>query len=221
VAKRRKPRSERTEAQPRAGPGHAEACAKRLIDIVGSLLALLLLAPMMGLAAVAIVLDSRGPVFYTQERAGKNGHPFTMFKLRTMVVNAEQLLDELIDLDALDEPMFKIKDDPRITRVGRVLRRWSIDEVPQLFNVLRGEMSLVGPRPEESRIVARYGEWHRERLKAKPGITGPMQVNGRGDLPFEERARLEIDYIEHYTLVRDLCILIRTIPAVLRGDGAY
>jgi lipopolysaccharide/colanic/teichoic acid biosynthesis glycosyltransferase len=126
----------------------------------------------------------------------------------------------LVDIDALDEPMLKLGDDPRITRVGRVLRHWSI-KVLQLFNVLRGEMSLVGPWPEEWRLVARYSEWHRERLQVKPGLTGPMQVNGRGDLPYEERARLEIDYIEHHTLWRDVGILLKTIPAVILGKGAY
>jgi lipopolysaccharide/colanic/teichoic acid biosynthesis glycosyltransferase len=195
---------------------------KRLVDIVGSLLALLLFAPVMALAAVLIKLDTPGPVFFKQERAGRDGRPFIMYKLRTMVVGAEEMLDQVIDAGTPgDDPLFKIRDDPRITRVGQILRRWSIDELPQLLNVLWGEMSLVGPRPEESRIVARYGEWHRERLLAKPGITGPMQVNGRGDLPFEERAALEIAYIENYSLWRDMCILVKTIPAVLGGEGAY
>jgi exopolysaccharide biosynthesis polyprenyl glycosylphosphotransferase len=199
----------------------AQNCVKRLMDIVGALLGLLLSAPLMAAAAILIKLDSRGPILFVQERVGRGGKPFNMLKFRTMVENAEELLDQYIDIDALEEPMFKLEDDPRVTRVGRFLRRWSIDELPQLFNVLRGEMSLVGPRPEELRIVARYSEWHRERLMAKPGITGPMQVNGRGDLPFEERARLEIDYVEHYALWRDVAILLRTIPAVILGRGAY
>ena len=197
------------------------ALVKRAIDVIGALSAILLFAPLMALAALAVKLDSRGPILFVQERAGKHGKPFKMFKFRTMVENAEELLDQVVNLDALQEPMFKLEEDPRITRVGRFLRRWSIDELPQLFNVLRGEMSLVGPRPEESRIVARYSEWHRERLMAKPGITGPMQVSGRGDLPFEERARLEIEYVRRYTLWRDLSILLRTIPAVILGTGAY
>jgi lipopolysaccharide/colanic/teichoic acid biosynthesis glycosyltransferase len=144
-----------------------------------------------------------------------------MFKFRTMVENAEELRKPILNARTQEGSALKLKDDPRITRVGRFLRRWSIDELPQLFNVLRGEMSLVGPRPEESWIVAQYSEWHRERLKAKPGITGPMQVNGRGNLHFEERARLEIDYVEHHTLWRDLAILLKTIPAVILGRGAY
>ena len=204
-----------------AGIRGARAWIKRAIDVIGALIAIPILAPLMALAAVAIKLDSRGPILFVQQRAGRGGKPFGMFKFRTMVENAEELLEQLVDVDALQEPVFKLQDDPRITRVGHFLRRWSIDELPQLFNVLRGEMSLVGPRPEESRIVARYSEWHQQRLQAKPGITGPMQVNGRGDLPFEERARLEIDYIEHYALWRDVAILFRTVPAVILGQGAY
>jgi lipopolysaccharide/colanic/teichoic acid biosynthesis glycosyltransferase len=138
-----------------------------------------------------------------------------------MVDNAEDLLDQLVDLDSLDEPVFKLRNDPRVTRVGRFLRRWSIDELPQFLNVLRGDMSLVGPRPEEVRIVRYYDAWHRQRLRVKPGVTGPVQVNGRGDLSLEERVRLEVDYIRNYSLRRDLRILLRTIPAVIRGSGSY
>ena len=138
-----------------------------------------------------------------------------------MVENAEEMLDQVIDLDSLDEPVFKLRDDPRSTRVGRFLRRWSIDEVPQFLNVLKGEMSLVGPRPEEVRIVDYYNSRHRQRLLIKPGITGPVQVNGRGDLPLEERVQLEVDYGENYSLGRDLKILLQTIPAVIRGNGSY
>jgi lipopolysaccharide/colanic/teichoic acid biosynthesis glycosyltransferase len=198
-----------------------QSALKRAMDVALTLFVLPCVAPIMAVAALLIKLDSRGPVFFVQERAGRGGKPFKMLKFRTMVENAEELLGDLVDLDALQDPMFKLKDDPRITRVGKLLRRWSVDELPQLFNVLRGEMSLVGPRPEESRIVARYGEWHRQRLMAKPGLTGPMQVNGRGDLPFEARARLEIAYIERYTLWQDVRILLRTIPAVILGKGAY
>jgi lipopolysaccharide/colanic/teichoic acid biosynthesis glycosyltransferase len=177
--------------------------------------------PLLVLAALLIVLDSRGPLFYVQERAGRNGRPFKMLKLRTMRVGADAELGTLIDLDALQEPVFKLKDDPRVTRVGRLLRRWSIDELPQLINVLRGEMSLVGPRPEETWIVARYSPLHRLRLRARPGMTGPVQVSGRADLSLQERVRLEVAYIERYRLVRDVEILIKTIPAVIRGEGAY
>jgi lipopolysaccharide/colanic/teichoic acid biosynthesis glycosyltransferase len=197
------------------------AFLKRMIDIVGALVGLLLFAPLMIVAAVLIKLDSRGPAFFVQERVGENGRIFRIYKFRTMVANAEELLDQLIDLDALDEPVFKLKDDPRVTRIGRFLRRWSIDEVPQLVNVLKGDMSLVGPRPEEIRIVCYYNRWHRRRLMARPGVTGPVQVSGRGDLSLEERVRLEIDYIQNHSLRRDLEILLKTIPAVTRGDGSY
>jgi len=197
------------------------AVIKRWMDLSLSLVLLPCVAPVMVVAALLIKLDSRGPVFFVQERAGRGGKPFKMLKFRTMGENAEALADQTINLEPWQDSPFKPEDDPRITRVGRVLRRWSIDELPQLINVLRGEMSMVGPRPEESRIVARYSEWFQERLMAKPGVTGPMQVNGRGTLSFEARARLEIAYIKQQTLWRDVVILVRTIPAVILGKGAY
>ena len=147
--------------------------------------------------------------------------PFRMYKLRTMVAGAETMFDTVAAANPLKGPAVKLPRDPRVTRVGRWLRRWSIDELPQLWNVLRGEMSLVGPRPEEPRIVAQYNDWHRQRLAVKPGLTGPMQVNGRGHLSLDERVQLEIDYIEHYALWRDVEILVRSIPAVITGRGAY
>ncbi len=195
--------------------------AKRVLDLVLGTLTLLLTGFPMALIAFAIRLDSRGPVFFRQNRIGQDGKPFRIFKFRTMVQDAEALLPQLVDLNALGQPAFKIPNDPRVTRVGRFLRRWSLDELPQLFNVLRGEMSLVGPRPEEAALVARYTDDQRRRLAVKPGMTGPMQVNGRGDLPFEQRLALELDYIERYSLRRDLALLLRTLPAVVRGRGAY
>jgi len=198
-----------------------QRAVKRLVDIVGALVGLVVCAPLMAVIAVAIKLDSPGPVFFVQERVGENGRPFRMVKFRSMVVGAEEMLEQLIDLERLESPAFKIKNDPRVTRVGRILRRTSLDELPQLINVLKGEMSLVGPRPEETRVVALYNDWHRLRLAVKPGMTGPMQVNGRGDLPLDERVRLELDYIEHYSLRKDLEILLRTIPAVISGKGSY
>jgi len=138
-----------------------------------------------------------------------------------MIDHAEAVLPQLVDLDALAAPAFKLPHDPRVTRVGRFLRRWSLDELPQFFNVLAGDMSLVGPRPEELAVVARYTDDQRRRLAVKPGMTGPMQVNGRGDLSFDERLRLELDYIDRYSVVRDLGILLRTLPAVIGGKGAY
>ncbi|WP_274717413.1 sugar transferase [Thermoleophilum album] len=194
---------------------------KRLIDLTVGGALLLLVAPLMAVVAVAIKLDSPGPVLFRQRRAGKNGRPFTMLKFRTMCVNAEERLQELIDVDELDEPVFKIRNDPRVTRVGRWLRRLSIDELPQLINVVRGDMSLVGPRPEETWLVDRYKESERFRLLMRPGLTGPMQVHGRGDLTFAERLAVEREYVENYTLRKDLQILLRTFSAIVRGAGAY
>ena len=144
-----------------------------------------------------------------------------MYKFRSMYRDAEDQLSDLVDLDALPEPAFKLRDDPRVTRVGRFLRRLSLDELPQLWNVLRGDMSLVGPRPEELALVARYQPEHRFRLQVKPGMTGPMQVSGRGELAFAERLAVELDYVERVSLARDLWILLRTLPALSRGTGAY
>jgi lipopolysaccharide/colanic/teichoic acid biosynthesis glycosyltransferase/GT2 family glycosyltransferase len=190
--------------------------AKRLLDVVLSAAGLVLSLPLLLLAALAIKLDSPGPVLFVQTRVGQHGRLFRIYKLRTMVANAEALLEQVAGTAAL-----KVPNDPRVTRIGRLLRRWSVDELPQLWNVLRGEMSLVGPRPEEPRIVALYTDWHRRRLAVKPGLTGPMQVNGRGNLPLDERVQLELDYIEHYTLWRDVSILLRSVPAVILGQGAF
>ena len=194
---------------------------KRLFDIAVAALGLMLIAPVMLVLAIAIKLDSPGPVIFSQIRAGLGGRPFRMYKLRTMSVDAEAQLDGLVDFNDLDDPVFKLRDDPRITRVGRLLRRFSIDEVPQLVNVLVGEMSMVGPRPEQVELVGRYEGEQLRRLEAKPGVTGPMQVFGRGELTFSERAEIELEYVENPSLGRDLRILIHTLPAVLRGTGAY
>ncbi len=200
---------------------------KRLLDVTLAAVGLLLALPMLLVAAVLIKLDSPGPVFFVQARVGQHGRLFRIFKLRTMVAGAEALAEALaervLEQSAAGQarPVLKAPNDPRVTRVGRVLRRWSVDELPQLWNVLRGEMSLVGPRPEEPRIVALYTDWHRRRLAVKPGLTGPMQINGRGSLPLDERVQLELDYIEHYTLWRDLGILARSIPVVISGQGAF
>jgi exopolysaccharide biosynthesis polyprenyl glycosylphosphotransferase len=202
-------------------PPRSTMAMKRAMDILISATVLLLLSPVLALIAVAILLDTGRPVLFRQRRAGEGGKPFTMLKFRTMVVDAEQRLPELIDVATLDQPAFKIRDDPRVTRVGRFLRRMSLDELPQLFNVLRGDMSLVGPRPEELAIVALYDERQRGRLAVKPGVTGPMQVYGRSDLTFEERLAMERDYLDNLSLLTDLAILLRTPRAIVRGDGAY
>jgi exopolysaccharide biosynthesis polyprenyl glycosylphosphotransferase len=194
---------------------------KRTFDIVVAGIGLILLSPLCVFAALAIKLDSRGPVFFSQVRAGFGGRPFRMYKFRTMRVDAEARLGDVVSLDDLGDPMFKIRDDPRVTRVGKVLRRLSIDEIPQLFNVLLGEMSLVGPRPEQVEIVERYTPEDRVRLTVKPGVTGPMQIFGRGELTFAERMAVEIEYIENPSLARDVRIVLHTVPAVLRGTGAF
>ncbi|MGV1050211.1 MAG: exopolysaccharide biosynthesis polyprenyl glycosylphosphotransferase, partial [Solirubrobacterales bacterium] len=202
-------------------PPRSTVAMKRAMDVIVSGLLLALTSPLLAAIAVAIAVDDGRPIFFRQRRAGKDGAPFTVLKFRTMVVDAEQLLPELVDLAALEQPAFKIVDDPRVTRTGRFLRRASLDELPQLVNVLRGEMSLVGPRPEEESVVALYDERQRGRLAIKPGMTGPMQVYGRSDLTFEERLAMERDYLDNLSLLTDLAILLRTPRAIVRGDGAY
>ena len=194
---------------------------KRLFDIVVSGAGLIVFAPIAAIIAIAIKIDSPGPVLFSQIRAGLDGRPFRMYKLRTMNVDAEENLGKLVDIDELDEPVFKLRDDPRVTRVGALLRRFSIDEVPQLINVLTGEMSIVGPRPEQVELVERYTEDERVRLSVKPGVTGPMQVYGRSDLTFEERLAMERDYLDNLSILTDLAILMRTPGAIVRGEGAY
>ncbi|MGB7684757.1 MAG: sugar transferase [Solirubrobacterales bacterium] len=202
-------------------PPRSTVAMKRCMDVIVSGTLLALLSPFLAVLALLILFDSGRPVFFRQRRAGKEGEPFTMVKFRTMVGDAEERLGELVDLEKLDQPAFKIRDDPRVTRVGRWLRRTSLDELPQLTNVLRGDMSLVGPRPEEESVVALYDERQRMRLAIKPGMTGPMQVYGRSDLTFEERLAMERDYLDNLSLAGDLAILLRTPLAMIRGDGAY
>ncbi|MFA9400738.1 MAG: sugar transferase, partial [Acidobacteriota bacterium] len=202
-------------------PTRSTLAIKRALDIFVSGSLLILASPLLLISALLIKLDSPGPVFFRQVRVGKDGRRFEMYKLRTMVADAEERLDELVDLDALDEPVFKIENDPRITRAGKVLRRTSLDEVPQFIDVLLGQMSLVGPRPEEEAVVALYDERQRQRLTVKPGLTGPMQVAGRGTLSFEERLALERDYLDNMTISGDISILLRTPAAVIRGHGAF
>jgi exopolysaccharide biosynthesis polyprenyl glycosylphosphotransferase len=203
-----------------ADPSRSTEAMKRAMDLLISATMLILLSPLLAAIAVAILLDSGRPVLFRQRRAGKDGELFVMKKFRTMVVDAEERLGELVDLTKLEQPAFKIPDDPRVTRIGRTLRRYSLDELPQLINVVRGEMSLVGPRPEEESVVALYDERQRGKLAIKPGMTGPMQVYGRSDLTFEERLAMERDYLDNLSLAGDLAILLRTPSAVLRGDSA-
>ena len=201
-------------------PPRSTLAMKRVVDVVVSGLLLVVLAPLLLAIAIAILIDSGRPVLFRQRRAGIEGDPFTVLKFRTMVPDAEERLSDLVDLHSLAEPAFKIADDPRVTRVGRTLRRFSLDEIPQFVNVLKGEMSLVGPRPEEEAVVALYDERQRQRLAVKPGMTGPMQVYGRSDLTFEERLAMERDYLDNLSIAGDLAILLRTPGAVVRGDSA-
>jgi exopolysaccharide biosynthesis polyprenyl glycosylphosphotransferase len=194
---------------------------KRVLDLTISSVALVGFTPVAAIIALAIKFDSPGPVIFSQVRAGQDRRPFHMRKFRTMAADAEQRLQEIVPFDKLSEPMFKLRDDPRVTRVGRFLRRSSLDEVPQLLNVLKGNMSLVGPRPEQLDLVELYKPEHLFKLSVKPGITGPMQVNGRGALNFHERLALERAYIENMSIFRDLRILLMTFSAILTRRGAF
>lgn len=195
--------------------------AKRCLDIAIAGLLLLLLAPVFGLIALLITLDSRGPVLFRQERCGEGGRTFTYFKFRGMVASAEAQRAKLEALNEAQGPIFKIRKDPRITRAGRILRRTSLDELPQLWNVLCGDMSLVGPRPPLPSEVERYEPWQLGRLSVPPGMTGLWQVSGRSLLGFDAMVRLDIAYIARWSLALDLRILLRTVRAVVRMHGAY
>jgi exopolysaccharide biosynthesis polyprenyl glycosylphosphotransferase len=203
------------------GFGQRVRTVKRVIDMVGALLCLTVGGPVLGLIAAAIRLDSRGPVIFRQTRVGANGKMFEMYKFRSMYEGAEQQLEEIRDLSEVDGPIFKMKDDPRVTRVGRILRRGSLDELPQLWNVLRGDMSLVGPRPPLPSEVSQYMEWQKKRLEVRPGMTGLWQVSGRSLLSFDDQCLLDIYYIENWSLWLDFKILARTVPEILFGNGAY
>jgi len=197
-----------------------ELVLKRAMDVAGAAIALVLLAPLLALIAALVALSDRGPVLFVQERAGLFGRPFQMLKFRTMVPQAEQQLEALRPSNEMSGPVFKMEDDPRVTRVGRVLRRWSLDELPQLINVLRGEMSLVGPRPPLPDEVARYQRWQLRRLSMRPGLTCIWQVSGRNEVDFEQWLALDLEYIDRWSLWLDLLLLLRTVPAVLSRRGA-
>jgi exopolysaccharide biosynthesis polyprenyl glycosylphosphotransferase len=194
---------------------------KRAFDVSGALIGLILLAPFAAMIALAIRLDSPGPAIFAQTRVGKGGRLFTCYKFRTMHVGAEKMKEELAQLNEAQGALFKIRDDPRMTRVGRLLRRASLDELPQLYNILRGEMSLVGPRPPLPAEVSEYMEWHKRRLETRPGLTGLWQVSGRSNLTFDEMCLLDIYYVENWSPALDTKILLQTIPKVILGDGAY
>jgi exopolysaccharide biosynthesis polyprenyl glycosylphosphotransferase len=194
---------------------------KEVLDRAAAFAALALLLPLLAATAVLVKLDSPGPVFYRHPRIGKHGRPFTMWKFRTMVANAQELRADLVTANENNGLMFKVRRDPRITRVGRVLRRYSIDELPQLLNVLRGDMSLVGPRPPLPDEVARYNSMEQRRLRVKPGMTGMWQISGRSDLSWEETVSIDLRYIDNWTFAGDVDVLLRTARAVVEGRGAY
>jgi exopolysaccharide biosynthesis polyprenyl glycosylphosphotransferase len=194
---------------------------KQASDLVLGGLGGVLALPLCALIALAIKLDSPGPVLFTQTRIGRNGVPFRCYKFRSMVDGAADMQQDLGELNEATGPLFKVRNDPRRTRVGRWIRRFSLDELPQLINVMRGEMSLVGPRPNLPEEVEQYQEWHKKRLSVSPGITGMWQVSGRSDLTFDEMVLLDIYYVENWSLALDLGILVRSIPAIVRARGAY
>jgi exopolysaccharide biosynthesis polyprenyl glycosylphosphotransferase len=193
---------------------------KRVIDVVGAAVLFVATAPIVAVAAVLIRLDSPGPIFFRQKRCGLHGLGFQLLKLRTMYVDAEEKRLELLHLNEMNGPVFKIRDDPRITRVGRILRRFSIDEFPQFWNVLIGDMSLVGPRPPLPAEVHRYATFERRRISMRPGITCLWQVNGRNEIDFDDWVKLDLEYIDSWSLTKDFEILFRTVPAVLFATGS-
>jgi exopolysaccharide biosynthesis polyprenyl glycosylphosphotransferase len=199
----------------------AKRIQKRAFDFCFALAALTVASPIMLSAALAIKLSSKGSVLYSAERIGIDGQPFEMLKFRTMVEDADKQLPKLLSVNESDGLMFKIKDDPRITPVGQVLRRFSIDELPQFINVLRQEMSVVGPRPPLRREVERYDDDVQRRLLVKPGVTGLWQVSGRSDLPWDKAVRLDLSYVDNWSMIGDVLIIIKTLRAVLERKGAY
>ena len=190
---------------------------KRLIDVFCSFLGVLVLSPLFIIVAIIIKITSKGPVFFSQKRVGKNGKEFNMYKFRSMVVNAEELKEKLVAQNEMSGPMFKMKDDPRVTKVGKFIRKTSIDELPQLWNVLKGDMSLVGPRPSLPKEVAQFEDWMYRRLEVKPGLTCYWQVSGRNNIDFEDWMKLDIKYVEERSTWIDIKLIFKTV-GVLFGD---
>ncbi len=197
------------------------AVLKRVIDIGVAFFLLILFLPIIPVVTLLILLDSPGPIFFKQKRVGKNGKVFNFYKFRSMVSGAEKVIGSLRPLSGVDGPVFKIKDDPRITHVGRFLRRSSLDELPQLINVLRGDMSVVGPRPNLPSEVSQYQPWQKRRLDVVPGITCFWQIAGRSHIGFQEWMRLDLEYVRKRSLTTDLKIMFKTVPAVIARKGAY
>ncbi|EQC59480.1 multidrug MFS transporter [Limosilactobacillus fermentum MTCC 8711] len=195
---------------------------KRLFDVVASAIGLVVISPVLLIIAICIKVDDpHGPVFYTQTRVGKDGHEFKIIKFRSMVSNADELIAKLQDQNEVDGAMFKMKDDPRITRVGRVIRKYSLDELPQLINVVTGSMSIVGPRPPLVSEVEQYTEYDKQRLLVTPGATGMWQVGGRNDVDFDEMVRLDLTYIQNRSVWLDLKIMLETVKVMIKPNGAY
>jgi len=197
------------------------AWLKRAVDILGSTVALILFTPIYMVTGAAIVIEDGFPLFYNQTRVGKHGRLFRMYKFRSMFKNADEIKSTLVSDDITGGVIFKMKHDPRITRTGRIIRKLSIDELPQMWNVLKGDLSLVGPRPPIPSEVAEYTEWDRKRLDVTPGLTCTWQVSGRSDIDFTQQVNLDIDYIKKRSILEDIKLLLRTVPAVLTGKGAY
>ena len=202
--------------EPKEGPVYM--FCKRAMDIIGSLAGLILLSPLLLIIAIAIKIeDPKGSIFFAQQRCGKDNKLFPMYKFRSMVSNAEELLEELMEHNEMDGPVFKIKDDPRITKVGKFIRKTSVDELPQLFNILRGDMSIVGPRPAIPHEVAEYNDYQRQRLLVKPGLTCIWQVSGRNSIGFDEWVDMDLEYIATRNLWMDIKLIFKTV-GVLFGD---
>jgi len=193
---------------------------KKIIDVIGALCGIILLSPVMIVVAIWIKLDSKGPVFFGQNRVGQDGKAFKMYKFRSMCTNAECLLDDLKSKNEMSGPMFKMKADPRITKIGRFIRNTSIDELPQLFNILNGEMSIVGPRPSLPKEVAQFTSFQKQRLIAKPGLTCYWQVRGRSDVSFEEWMEMDIEYLAHRSIFVDIGLIFKTVGVLFGDKGA-
>lgn len=198
-----------------------ERTIKRIMDVAMAISGILISLPLLAIVAVIIRIDSPGPILIRQNRVGKNGKSFQLLKFRSMFADAKKYTHMVLGNNPIRSSSLKVQNDPRITPAGRVLRRWSIDEIPQFWNVLCGDMSMVGPRPEERWIVELYNDEQLQRLKVKPGLTGPMQISGRGELDMDARLALELNYINNFSIWNDLKILFKTIPVLFSGKGAY
>ncbi|MFN3698979.1 MAG: sugar transferase, partial [Dictyoglomus sp.] len=194
---------------------------KEIIDILLGTLGLIVFSPLFLIISILIKLDSKGPVFYKHLRVGRHGRPFYLWKFRTMYKDADKILDRYPELKREFEKEFKLKNDPRITKIGRFLRKFSLDEIPQIFNILKGEMSIVGPRPVTFKELEKYGSYADEILRVKPGLTGLWQVSGRSDVDYSQRVKFDLYYIQNWSVLLDIKIILKTIPSVLFGKGAY